>query len=133
MNIHDFKSAKEVIEFFNITTSDIISNSINNSLFELKNNKIVFKSNDDVVGHYSPNNPDGGRLFHRAVVIEKPEHSVTIIFDYREKWYTGLQLTLIIDKECVNFIYDEESWPEWIILNDDFVDWFVKFFDVEED
>jgi len=57
---------------------------------QLKDGKLIFLPDEEVIGEYNPKDPDGGRFLWGAATVTI--NGYIIEFSYREKWWTGLQV-----------------------------------------
>jgi hypothetical protein len=75
----------------------------------LQNGKIVFNSNESVIGVPDPDDPDGGRMILSSATVETED--IKINFFYREKYWSGLEF------EIEPFLTNKEIWS----LHDEFL------------
>jgi hypothetical protein len=82
---------------------------------ELKNGKLIFLPDEEVIGEYNPNDPDGGRSILGAATVTLQDGTI-LGFSYREKWWTGLQVSVKVPGEKYFTEPDDfgcEEFPLW--------------------
>ncbi len=80
--------------------------------------KLIFASNEEVIGEYDPRDTDGGRSIYGAATVTF--EGTEILFQYREKMWTGLQV--LIGKVGERYVssppFDEEL-PAWAVQEEE--------------
>lgn len=82
---------------------------------ELKKGKLFFLPDEQVIGEYNANDPDGGRSIHGAATVTLEDNTI-IEFSYREKWWTGLRVLVKVSGEkyfTEPEEFDCEDFPRW--------------------
>lgn len=83
----------------------------------LEDRKLLFQSNERVIGNYDYRDPDGGRSIHGAATVELDDF--TIDFSYREKWWEGLRV--LVKEKGEKYFSEapfEEDFPNWAFQED---------------
>lgn len=79
--------------------------------------KLLFQSNEKVIGEYDYKDPDGGRSIHGAATVELDDFIIE--FSYREKWWEGLRV--LVKKKGEKYLSEapfDEDFPNWAFQED---------------
>ena len=90
----------------------------NPEFVRLLGGKLIFASNEEVIGEYDPRDPDGGRSIYGAATVTF--EGTEILFQYREKSWTGLQvLVRKVGEEYYSSPPFDEELPAWAVQEEE--------------
>jgi hypothetical protein len=84
--------------------------------------KLIFSKDEKAIGEYNPNDPDGGRSIYGAATVTFEDDEAEILFQYRAKYWTGLEAIILLKKEGEKYAFSpsfDEELPKWAVQEED--------------